>query len=55
VIDQEHPTKGTAVTNKYQRTAFDTSPLAVPDRVSIAMAEIAEDMREGLLALAARG
>jgi putative transposase len=40
------------VTKDYQRTEFDTSPLAVPERVSIAMAEIAEDMREGLLALA---
>jgi transposase-like protein len=40
------------VTKDYQRTAIDTSPLAVPERVSIAMAEIAEDMREGLLALA---
>jgi putative transposase len=40
------------VTKDYQRTEFDTSPLAVPERVSVAMAEIAEDMREGLLALA---
>ena len=40
------------MTKDYQRTAIDTSPLAVPERVSIAMAEIAEDMREGLLALA---
>ena len=40
------------MTKDYQRTEFDTSPLAVPERVSIAMAEIAEDMREGLLALA---
>ena len=40
------------MTKDYQRTEFDTSPLAVPERVSVAMAEIAEDMREGLLALA---
>ncbi len=37
---------------KYQRTTFDTSPLAVPEQVGVAMADIAEDMREGLLALA---
>ncbi|MBK8459515.1 MAG: IS256 family transposase [Micropruina sp.] len=44
--------QGTAVTKKYQRTGFDTSKLAVPEQVSVAMAEIAADMREGLLALA---
>ena len=40
------------MTKKYQTTALDTSVLAVPDRVSVAMSEIAGDMREGLLALA---
>lgn len=40
------------MTKKYQTTAFDTSALAVPEQVSIAMDEIAADMREGLLALA---
>jgi transposase-like protein len=40
------------VTKKYQTTEFDTSALAVPEQVSIAMNEIAADMREGLLALA---
>jgi transposase-like protein len=40
------------VSKTYQRNEFDTSALAVPDQVSVAMAEIAEDMREGLLALA---
>ncbi|MDQ2737460.1 MAG: IS256 family transposase [Actinomycetota bacterium] len=40
------------VTKNYQRTAFDASTLAVPEQVSVAMADIAEDMREGLLALA---
>jgi len=43
------------VTNKYQKNMPKTSPgpgLAVPDEVTIAMGEIAEDMREGLLALA---
>jgi transposase-like protein len=40
------------VTKKYQTTEFDTSALAVPEQVSVAMSEIAADMREGLLALA---
>ena len=40
------------MTKKYQTTEFDTSALAVPEQVSIAMTEIAADMREGLLALA---
>jgi putative transposase len=40
------------VTKKYQRTARDTRALAVPEQVSVAMNEIAADMREGLLALA---
>ena len=40
------------MTKKYQMTGFDTSALAVPEQVSVAMAEIAADMREGLLALA---
>jgi len=44
--------QGTAVTKKYQTTEFDTSALAVPEQVSVAMEEIAADMREGLLALA---
>ncbi|HSK32326.1 MAG TPA: IS256 family transposase [Propionicimonas sp.] len=37
---------------QYQNKALDTSALAVPEQVSVAMGEIAEDMREGLLALA---
>ena len=40
------------MTKNYQRTALDTSALAVPDQVSVAMGEIAAEMREGLLALA---
>ena len=43
------------MTNKYQNNTPRTSTepgLAVPDAVTIAMGEIAEDMREGLLALA---
>jgi len=40
------------VTKKYQTTSFDTSALAVPEQVSVAMDEIAENMSEGLLALA---
>lgn len=37
---------------KYQRTETDATALAVPEQVSIAMDEIAADVREGLLALA---
>ena len=40
------------MTKQYQNGELDTSTLAVPDRVSVVMGEIAEDMREGLLALA---
>jgi len=40
------------VTKRYQINEFDTSALAVPEQVSVAMNEIAADMREGLLALA---
>jgi len=40
------------MTKKYQAEGTDTSALAVPEQVNVAMAEIAEDMREGLLALA---
>ncbi len=40
------------MTKKYQTTSFDTSALAVPEQVSVAMDEIAENMSEGLLALA---
>ena len=47
--------KGTAVSNTYQTDPLLTTAglrLAVPETVSVAMAKIAEDMREGLLALA---
>ena len=40
------------MTKKYQTNEFDASSLAVPAQVSVAMAEIATDLREGLLALA---
>ena len=43
------------MTNKYQKNMPKTSSgpgLAVPDAVTIAMGEIADDLREGLLALA---
>jgi hypothetical protein len=40
------------VTKKYQKTTIETSALAVPEQVSVAMSEIAEEMGEGLLALA---
>ena len=37
------------MTKKYQTTAFDASTLAVPDQVSVAVAEIAADLQERLL------
>jgi transposase-like protein len=40
------------VTKKYQTAVSDVPTLAVPEQVSIALDEIAADMREGLLALA---
>jgi putative transposase len=40
------------VTKNYQTKTPKTSALAVPERVSVVMDEIAADMREGLLALA---
>jgi len=40
------------VTKLYQTESMETSALAVPERVSVSMSEIAEDMREGLLPLA---
>ena len=40
------------MTKNYQRTVLDTRALAVPEQVSVAMEEIAAEMREGLLALA---
>ena len=52
VRQRHHLKKGTTVTKKYQSTSFDTSALAVPEQVSVAVDEIAENMSEGLLALA---
>jgi len=40
------------MTKKYQTESAETSALAAPEQVSVSMAEIAADMREGLLALA---
>ena len=54
-VRQDTTKKGTTVTNKYQKIVPKTSTgpgLAVPDEVTVAMSEIADDMREGLLALA---
>jgi len=54
-VRQDTTKKGTTVTNKYQKNTPKASAgpgLAVPDEVTIAMGEIADDMREGLLALA---
>ncbi len=39
------------MTKQYQTTTFDASVLAVPEQVSVAMNESAENMSEGLLAL----
>ena len=36
----------------YQSEKIDASALAVPETVSVALGDIVEDMREGLLALA---
>src|SRR4051794_8096494 len=44
--------KGTAVRKDYQNQEIDTSQPAVPEAVSVALAELAGEMREGLLALA---
>src|SRR3954464_11919251 len=50
-----HHRQGTAVTKRYQNKKIDTPTdgdgVVVPERVSVAMAEIAGSMREGLLAL----
>ena len=54
-IRQDTTKKGTTVTNNYQKNTRKTSTrpgLAVPDAVTIVMGEIADDLREGLLALA---
>lgn len=40
------------MSKKYQTNECDTSALAVPEQVNVAMSEIAADVREGLLALA---
>jgi transposase-like protein len=44
--------KGTAVQNKYQKNGLETSAPAVPETVSVVLAELAGELREGLLALA---
>jgi putative transposase len=40
------------VQNKYQKSEIETSALAVPETVSVALAELAGEVQEGLLALA---
>ena len=40
------------MTKKYQTEEIDTSRMAVPEQVSVAMSEVAQEVREGLLALA---
>jgi putative transposase len=44
--------KGVAVQEKYRRSDIETSAPVVLDTVSVALAELAGEMREGLLALA---
>jgi len=44
--------KGTAVRKTYQNEEIDTSQPAVPEAVSVALGELAGELREGLLALA---
>jgi putative transposase len=52
-VRQDNPKgQGTAVTKTYQMNEVAATELAVPEQVILSMAEIAEDMREGLLALA---
>jgi putative transposase len=52
VCQDNPPSKGTAVDKDYQTTKIDSTGIAVPEQVSIALGEIAADLREGLLALA---
>ena len=49
---QEHQEEGDRREEDYQNQEIDTSQPAVPDTVSVALAELAGEMREGLLALA---
>ena len=44
--------KGTAVKKSSQNQPVDATAPTIPERVSVAMTEIAENMQEGLLALA---
>ncbi len=54
-VRQDTDEKGTAVSKTYQKTELDMPDaltLTVPEHVNVVMAEVAADMREGLLALA---
>ena len=51
-VRQDDPRTGDHRDQEYQTKTIDTSSLAVPEQVSVAMDEIAADMQEGLLALA---
>jgi len=42
------------VRKNYQNEGIGTSPPAVPEQVSVALADLVGEMREGLLALAVR-
>jgi putative transposase len=52
VIRQEHHEEGDRVRKNYQNQEIDTSLLTVPEQVSVALAELTGELREGLLALA---
>jgi hypothetical protein len=43
------------VPKNYQNQEIETSHPAVPERVSVALGELAGELREGLLALAVKG
>jgi hypothetical protein len=49
---QEHHEEGTAVRKDYQNKKIDTNQPVVPETVSVALTELAGELREGLLALA---
>src|SRR5512147_1636736 len=55
MIRQEHPRKGTAVRKTYQNgttTAKSVEQVMLPESVTVAVGELAGQLREGLLAMA---
>ncbi len=49
---EHHEGKGTAVQKRYQKRESEASAPVVPETVSVALAELAGEVQEGLLALA---